>query len=558
MLAKDKYGMDMTSKKRCAIYCRVSTEEQANMGYSLDEQERLLREASVTLGYEVVDIYCDRGISGKNIKGRPEMKRMLKEAQEGKFDVVLCWKVNRLTRNLLDLLEMANLLEKYNVGIKSYSEPFETETPQGKLLFQMMAAVGEFERGTISQNVKMGLLARAREGKWNGGKVLGYDIVKVEGELKQKGKGSKLEINPKEAEAVRLIFKLYAEGKGYKAIVNHINKLGYKTKRGNLFSVSAIKEILLNPVYIGMIRYNVRQEWNEKRRRKINPNPILVEGEHEAIIDQKLWERVQYNLQQSKGKPTRIYDGEFPLTGILRCPECGAGMVISRTSKERKDGTRYKITYYSCGQWKNKGTQACHSNSIRTEKVHEYVYGKLSEFTSNEKLIKQVVSNINKSNKQRVAPSQQELNRLEKVLGEIQRKKVKVQGMYEDDLITKEEFLNRMKGLRGEEEEVKVAMYSCKEVIQDGVSEPIPYQIVQQVLGDFERVIKTCETQEQRKRLLHMVIDKITINANRDIESIQLKLTDNLINFINQSTEVSQEDTSVFMLTGGYNLIIKI
>lgn len=558
MLVQDKFEVNISKKKRCAIYCRVSTEEQATMGYSLDEQERLLREACSTLSYEVVDIYCDRGISGKNITGRPEMKRMLKEAKENKFDVVLCWKVNRLARNLLDLLEMANSLEKYNVGIKSYSEPFETETPQGKLLFHMMAAVGEFERGTISQNVKMGLLARAREGKWNGGAVLGYDVIKVEDEAKQKGKGTRLEINPKEAEAVKLIFEMYAQGNGYKAIVSHINTLGYRTKRGNLFGVGSVKEILLNPVYIGMIRYNVRQEWNEKRRKKINPNPILVEGQHEAIIDNETWDKVQFNLAQSKGKPTRIYDGEFPLTGILKCPECGAGMVISRASKKRKDGTVHRITYYSCGAWKNKGTQACHSNSIRTEKVHEYVYGRLSEFMSSEKLIKQVVSNLNKENKQKVAPSQQELNRLSKKMEEIQRKKVKVQEMYEEDLITKEEFLNRMKFLREDEEMLKTAMYSCKEVIQDGINEPIPYEVVQQLLGDFDKLIKLCEKQEQRKRLLHMLIDKITINAEREIESIELKLTDNLIKYIDQSTEVSNKDASVFALWTNYNIIIVI
>lgn len=558
MLVNDKYGIDTSKKKRCAIYCRVSTEEQATMGYSLDEQERLLSEACISLGYEVVDIYCDRGISGKNITGRPEMKRMLKEARENKFDVVLCWKVNRLARNLLDLLEMVNLLEKYNVGIKSYSEPFETETPQGKLLFHMMAAVGEFERGTISQNVKMGLLARAREGKWNGGAVLGYDIVKTEGEIKQKGRGSKLVVNPKEAEAVKLIFKMYAQGNGYKAIVSHINTLGYKTKKGNLFSVGAIKEILLNPVYIGMIRYNVRQEWNEKRRRKINPNPILVEGEHEAIIDNETWEKVQFNLKQSQGKPTRIYDGEFPLTGILKCPVCGAGMVISRASKKRKDGSVHRINYYACGAWKNKGTQACNSNAIRTDKVHEYVYGRLSEFISNENLIKQVVNNINKETKQKVVPSQQELNRLVKKMEQVQHKKVKVQEMYEDDLINKEEFLNRINLLREDEEKLKLAMYSCKEVIQDGVNEPISYQVVQQVLSDFEKLIKVCDTQEQRKRLLHMLIDKITINANRDIESIELKLTDNLIKFINESTEVSNKDASVFALIASYNFTISI
>lgn len=558
MLVNNEFGLNGSMNIRCAIYCRVSTEEQAIMGYSLDEQERLLRIACNRLGYTVVDVYCDRGISGKNITGRPEMQRMLKEARENKFDVVFCWKINRLARNLFDLLEMVNLLEKYNVGIKSYSEVIDTTTPQGKLQFHMLAALGEFERGTISENVKMGLLARAREGKWNGGAVLGYDIVRTEGETRQKGRGSKLAVNPKEAEAVKLIFKMYAEGKGYKAIVSHINTLDYKTKRGNLFSVGAIKEILLNPVYIGMIRYNVRQEWNEKRRRKINPNPILVEGEHEAIIDTETWEKVQSNLNQNKGKPTRIYDGEFPLTGILKCPVCGAGMVINRASKKRKDGSVHKINYYACGAWKNKGTQACNSNAIRTDKVHEYVYGRLSQFISNEKLIRQVVDNLNKETKQKVAPSQQELNRLVKKMEQVQRKKVKAQEMYEEDLITKEEFLNRISLLREDEEKLKMAMYDCKEVIQDGVNEPIPYQVVQQVLSDFEKVIGNCETQEQRKRLLHMLIEKITINANRDIESIELKLTDNLIKFINQSTEVSNKDTSVFALGRDFDFIIVI
>lgn len=256
------------------------------------------------------------------------------------------------------------------ISFKSYSENFETETPMGKFSLQMMGAVGELERGTIAQNVKMGMMARAREGRWNGNVVLGYNLKEIGGSTNKKRKDTELVVNDSEAEIVRTIFKMYSEGNGYKAIANQLNKFGYTTKRGNHFSVNGIKDILSNPVYIGKIRYNVLQNWSEKRRRHKNPNPLIVDGIHKPIISQELWDKVQRMLEASKGKPTRIYDGKFPLTGILRCPECGAGMVIMRSSKARKDGTRHRIEYYACGNWKNKGTAVCHSNAINVNKAN--------------------------------------------------------------------------------------------------------------------------------------------------------------------------------------------
>lgn len=537
---------DNNIKKRCAIYKRVSTQEQALMGYSLEEQERLLREACTNIGYEVHDVYSDSGISGKNITGRPEMKRMLNDAKEGKLDVVLCWKVNRLARNLLDLLEMANLLNKYNVAIKSYSEPFETETPQGKLQFHMMAAVGEFERGTISQNVKMGMLARAREGKWNGGIVLGYDVVKTGLEIK--GQTSRLEVNAKEAEIIREIFAMYSKGKGYKAIANALNKKSCKSKKGNDFAVATIREILRNPVYIGKIRYNVRQDWNEKRRKNINPDPIIVDGEHEAIIDDVTWEKVQFNLSQSEGKPTRIYDGEYPLTGILRCPQCGAGMVIGRTSKLRKDGTRKRTAYYVCGASKNKGSAVCRANGIRAEKVNEIVFNKLGELMNEPKLIKRVVDNVNHGIKHKVNPAKKQMVKLEKDLATLVAKKQKGIEVYEDGIISKSELATRLEKFREDEEQLKRELQNYKLDLQEGESEAIPYELVVEVMKSFERLLNVADTQEQKKKLLHMMIDKITINSKRELESIEIKINDDVVNYIAHSEEVSNKDASSFYL----------
>lgn len=519
-------------RKIIAIYCRVSTDEQAEFGYSIDEQKRLLEEWCKANDYIIYKCYSDRGISGKNIKDRPALKELLSDAKAGKFDMVISWKINRVSRKLEDVLKIVNLLEKNNITFKSYSEPFETDTPAGRMQFQMMALIGEFERGTIAQNVKMGMIAKAKSGNWCGGRVLGYDLVPNNSPEEEKKGKNKLKINEKEAEIVRFIFNEYSKGKGYKAITNQINKLGYKTKKGNDFSVGSIRDILTNPVYIGEIRYNVRQNWSEKRRRNINPNPIRVKGKHEAIIDRELWDKVQLILESKKGKPSRIYDGEYPLTGILRCPKCGAGMVISRTTNTLADGSKKRIAYYCCGNWKNKGTSVCNSNTIRVDKANEYVFKKIEELVSNEAMIKAVVKNINKERKDKVKPAKRLLSDIDKELEKLDKRKRKIFEAYEDDILTKEEFQTRKNELNEKirilEEEKKPLLNT----ISEEVSEEIPYEFIKDILMNFSKILNSSVSREQQKKLLHMIISEITMNESREIESIKLNINDKLVEYL--------------------------
>ncbi|MGM8314776.1 recombinase family protein [Clostridium perfringens] len=519
-------------RKIIAIYCRVSTDEQAEFGYSIDEQKRLLEEWCKANDYIIYKCYSDRGISGKNIKDRPALKELLSDAKEGKFDMVISWKINRVSRKLEDVLKIVSLLEKNNITFKSYSEPFETDTPAGRMQFQMMALIGEFERGTIAQNVKMGMIAKAKSGNWCGGRVLGYDLVPNNSPEEEKKGKNKLEINEKEAEIVRFIFNEYSKGKGYKAITNKMNKLGYKTKKGNNFSVGSIRDILTNPVYIGEIRYNVRQNWSEKRRRNINPNPIRVKGKHEAIIDRELWDKVQLILESKKGKPSRIYDGEYPLTGILRCPKCGAGMVISRTTNTLADGTKKRIAYYCCGNWKNKGTSVCNSNTIRVDKANEYVFKKIEELVSNEAMIKAVVENINKERKDKVKPAKRLLGDIDKELEKLDKRKRKIFEAYEDDILTKEEFQTRKDELNEKirilEEEKKPLLNT----ISEDVSEEIPYEFIKDILMNFSKILNSSVSREQQKKLLHMIISEITMNESREIDSIKLNINDKLVEYL--------------------------
>jgi site-specific DNA recombinase len=527
---------DISELKRVAIHARVSTTEQAEEGYSIDEQTRILNESCNQNGFKVYKEYVDRGISGKSIIGRPALQQLLMDAKKKEFDIVLVWKMNRLARNILDLLKIVHLLEQKNIAFRSFSESYETATPSGKLQFHMMAAFAEFERGNIAENVKMGMLARAKEGSWNGGQVLGYDTVEINGENKKR-RQTKLVINENEAQTVRKIFELYTQGHGYKSIANKVNKEGHRSKKGGLFAINTIKTILANPVYIGFIRYNVRRDWNAKRRNNINPDPVLVKGHHEPIISNELWEKTQSLLKSRSNKPNRVHSGEFPLTGLMKCPACGAGMVLGRTTNRNKDGSKRVLEYYVCGAWKNKGISACHSNGVRTEYADAYVINKIVTLASSNKLIKDVVARINAGTNKKAAPLQKEYESLKKTLNSIQVKRERVFGLYEEGLIEKVELSERLEKLNEEKRLLEDRITPLEQELGEGIQKEITFDMVSEVMKGFVSSYKSSITTEQKKQLLSLLIKQITIGDDRKIESIQIQLNSDVVNHFSEKGE---------------------
>ncbi|MGB4589423.1 MAG: recombinase family protein [Clostridiaceae bacterium] len=490
---------------------------------------------------QVTKCYSDRGISGKDIKHRPALMEQLNDASNKKFDMVLSWKINRISRKLSDVLKIVDLLEKNNITFKFYSEPFETSTPSGKMQFQMLALIGEFERGTIAQNVKMGMNAKAKSGEWCGGIVLGYDLITIPEEGTKRNR-TELIINEKEAHIVRRIFKSFTQGNGYKSITNQLNKEGHRTKKGNPFSVSGVRDILLNPLYIGKIRYNVRQNWSEKRRKNLNPNPILVDGIHEPILDETTWSQAQAIFDSSAGKPARIYDGQYTLTGILKCPECGAGMVISRTVNTLKDGTKRRLVYYACGNWKNKGTSVCHSNTIRVDKANAYVFSRITELISSGKMVENIVAKINADRNDKINPAKKTIDQIPKDLQQLERRKSKLFEAFEDDIITQDDFRRRNDELN-EKISALHSMRNEQEIIlnQEKISE-VSFELVKSILKKFSAIMTTDMTRQKQKKLLHMIISEITINEKREVDSINIKFTDHLINYLRTERGVSTSD----------------
>ncbi len=477
--------------KRVAIYCRVSTIEQAEEGYSIDEQNIKIREYCEKEGHEIYNLYEDRGISGKNITNRPGIKQLLEDATKNKFDLVVVWKLNRISRKLLDILNIVDLLNKYNIAFRSLTENFETETPSGKLQLNIMGAIGEFERETIAENVKLGLSARAREGRWCGGVVLGYDLVEIPNEGKKR-KNTILKINEKEANTVRRIFELYSQGHGYKAVVNRVNKEGHKTKRNGEFAVSTVKEILQNPVYIGKIRYNVRQDWSKKRRNNINANPILSDGIHEPIIDVETWNKVQVILN---------------------------------------------------------------SNSIRVEVADEYVLNKIMELINDETILRKVVDNINKNKSTKLKPTLEQLEQINKEIEKLADKKSKNIELFEDGILDKAELSSRVKAINDDIEKLKYREQELKQDLQLAEGEPIPFEIIKEVMQRFKEVFLGMSTSKQRKQLIHLLVSKITINKEREIDSIEIQINDDVITYLMKDGLPKEQGNPSFLHLLGMNCV---
>ncbi|WP_339280530.1 recombinase family protein [Lysinibacillus sp. FSL P2-0066] len=519
--------------KRVAIYARVSTTEQAEEGYSIDEQQRLLTEWCERNGYIVHEVYADRGISGKSVKKRPALVKLLEDAKNKQFDVVLVWKTNRLARNILDLLKIVEVFDQKYISFRSYTENHETETSQGKLQFHMLAAIAEFERNTISENVKMGMLARARKGKWNGGIVLGYDLEDFSNQG-DKRKHTKLVINEKEARTVKRIFELYIAGNGYKAIANRVNKEGHLGKRGKPFSISTIKTILENPVYVGMIRYDVRRNGTDKRRGDINPTPILQQGEHKPIISLLDWEKAQQILKNRSSKPNRVHGGTFPFTGVMKCPQCGSGMVVMRTVNKLKDGTRKTLEYYACGAWKNQGTSVCRSNTIRADKAESYIYERLQALATNKQLIKEVADRVNNKRSNHDEPLQQEHQALLKELEQAKRKKDKAMELYEEDIITKVDLQQRLIKVNEQIEQLELRLQPIILQLQSLKVHTIDESTIQEVMVNFQKAFKSAMTQEQQKHLVTLIIKDITLNDKREVDSIQIQFNNTVLDYLTE------------------------
>ncbi|MDU4694558.1 MAG: recombinase family protein [Paenibacillus sp.] len=511
----------MNQTIRVAIYARVSTEEQAEHGYSIDAQLETLRGYCKLYNRVVAGEYVDRGVSGKSLKGRYELQRLLQDAKEGKLDEVIVWKFNRMARKNIDLLQIVDLLEKNNVAFQSFTEKFDTSTSMGKFALQMMGAVGELERNTIVDNVKMGHRQRARTGKHNGKVPLGYRSVKID----ERGKETRVVVVEEEAALVRNIFEQYAAGHGLKAIANDLNHRGHKTRTGKAFSTCAIRDILDNPMFVGKIRYNRYENWAERRRNGKSTELILSEGHHPAIISEELWEKVQLLRQKKSVMPKKRFEGEYLLTGLIRCPECGAAMTASRTVNRAKDGTKIVRMYYSCGRFRSEGSSVCHANSVRKDEAEKAVTERIRQAVTQPHILKKIVRSINEHRSGRIKPLRDELAAVQARIDKLEEKKRKYLGLYEMDEIDRDLFAERLNDLNRELDTELTRRSKLELELRDDQAEPVSYELVRSLVSRFEALLQRSPF-PQRKTLLHLIVKRITLDDMKRVGSVELAFSE--------------------------------
>ena len=342
-------------KKKCYIYMRVSTAMQVD-GYSLEAQKERLMKFAEFQEMEVVREYCDAGKSGKSITGRPEFQRMLQDVSEERDGVafILVFKLSRFGRNAADVLNSLQFIQDYGVNLICVEDGIDSSKDSGKLTITVLSAVAEIERENILVQTMEGRKQKAREGKWNGGQApFGYDLD---------SRNSTLVVNEEEAEIVRIIYdKFVHTDMGADAICNYLNRRGYTKKkvRGhelNYFARGLIMKILDNPVYTGKIAYgkNVTEKVKGTRdeyRRVKTDDYLLADGLHEAIVDEETWEAAREKRKRTgvKWNKTHSLEHEHILSGLLKCPVCGAGMAGTvRRRKNKKSGEYKDDFYYRC------------------------------------------------------------------------------------------------------------------------------------------------------------------------------------------------------------------
>ena len=343
-------------KKKVAAYARVSR-----------DSDRLLHSLSAQVSYysnliqknpewEYAGVYADAGKSGKNITGRPEFSQMLNDVSEDRdgVDFILVFKLSRFGRNAADVLNSLQYIQDFGVNLICVEDGIDSSKDSGKLTITVLSAVAEIERENILVQTMEGRKQKAREGKWNGGQApFGYTLD---------SKNSTLIINPEEAEIVRIIFsKFINEGMGADSICDYLNQHGYTKKKVkkneiNYFGRSLIMKILDNPVYVGKIAYGriatekVKGSRDEYKRVRAD-DYMLVDGIHEAIIDQETWEATKLKRQETGKRwvKTHSLDHEHILSGLIKCPICGTGLVGTlRRRKNKKSGEYKDDFYYKC------------------------------------------------------------------------------------------------------------------------------------------------------------------------------------------------------------------
>ncbi len=405
-------GKQKPKHLRCAIYTRVSTPDQANGDFTSIDNQREACEAYIKSqqheGWTCLEgRFDDAGFSGGTLD-RPALSQLLAEVETGRVDAVVVYKVDRLSRSLLDFARLVEVFDRRGVSFVSVTQPINTADSTGRLMLNILLSFAQFERETIADRTRDKMSAARRRGKWTGGQpMLGFDLHPD---------GGRLVVNEAEAAQVREIFALYLEKQSLHAVNQELRRRDWLTKAwttrtgqprgGRRFTKEAVHRLLTNPVYLGQVRH--RGE--------------VYEGEHPAIVQPKVFRQAQKILARNRqhgGTRVRNRYG-FLLRGLVRCTACGTTYGPRTT---RKGAKVYR--YYVCTGAQRDGYKTCPCPSLGAQRLEEAVVDQIRRIGQDPALVRATVGQVKRAKKARLPALRAEQKRLrgelEKARGEIRR-----------------------------------------------------------------------------------------------------------------------------------------
>ncbi len=474
---------------RIAYYTRISTDED-HQKYSLGAQkERLEAFCKAQHGddWTLFKVYRDTE-SGTHMN-RPGLEEMLFDAEAKAFDTLLVFRVDRLSRKVRELAQMVDELTKNSVTLRSITEPFDTANAAGKMMLQMLGVFAEFEHATIVERTKVGMEKKAKGGQFVGGNIpYGFRLEPEKG----------LVVHEEEALIVRKMFKMYAFGKeGASAICNQLNGGGDRSRNGRKWGRRVILYMLKNPVYVGKIR------WRE----------VLYQGQHDPLVSDILFEKVQEVLQERheelKGRQWHNGD-ERLLTGVIKCARCHSPMFGGGGFKKG-----VQIPYYVCSKRFN--DHECEQDYVRAELLESAVIQDLKVMFRDESFMAQIWTEANR----RLGAEKPDVEKeIEKVEAQIVKIRATIESYFrefEAKTMKPEICTRRVEELTAQLEELEAEKRTLDDRRKRLELPAIDREMLVALVDNFERVMAESPN-PQKKHLLHRLVKKVLVHDRRTLE----------------------------------------
>jgi site-specific DNA recombinase len=477
---------------RCAIYTRKSTEEGLKQDFNSLDAQREAAEAFIISqkgqGLQCLpEHYDDGGYSGGNMD-RPALKRLLEAVEANELDCVVVYKVDRLSRSLLDFARIIELFDRHGVSFVSVTQQFNTTTSMGRLTLNILLAFAQFEREIISERTRDKMSAARRKGKWIGGHpVLGYDID---------SKGGRLIVNPQEAVQVRTLFDLYLKLGSMLPVLQEAERRGLTTKGwttddghvrgGQAITKATLHRILTNVLYTG----------------RINHKGVLYPGEHEGIIEQQTWDRVQDSLRHNKadnGASVRNKYGAL-LRGLLFCVPCGRPMMHTYTSRKSR---RYR--YYVCYGAQQKGWDSCETKSVSAQAIESAVLDSIRSLGTDPQLADAVAAEALEQIAKRRRAIDQDAEGLRRSLHQLNHDLAREAA---DTAVDSGARFDRIAALQREIEETERRLAGLVSERNELDRDHINSGDLRRTLAEFDSIWSSMTSREQ-EQLIHLLIAKV-------------------------------------------------